>query len=141
MTVPSTTRGVLARARNSFTASIRRGTIVGAVGLAGLAVSAPAAIAGKSQTIDTKGGHVEYHDDTEGLLVRDDRRDGYSVSAELALVDGLPLFDVVDGDGANNTPNFDRYPLPERTNVLVRMCYLQGQWKIVSCSKWQRAQA
>jgi hypothetical protein len=133
MTVPSTAYRVAAVAR--------RVALVGAVGLTGLAVGAPAASAGKSQTIDTKGGHVEYHDDTEGLLVRDDRRDGYSVSAELALAEGLPLFDVVDGDGANNTPNFDRYPLPEGTNVLVRMCYLQRQWEIVRCSKWQRAQA
>ena len=133
MTVPSTAYRVAAVAR--------RVALVGAVGLTGLAVGAPAASAGKSQTIDTKGGHVEFHDDGEGLLARDDRRDGYSVSAELAFPEGLPLFDVVDGDGANNIPNFKRYPLREGTNVLVRMCYLQGQWKIVSCSNWQRAQA
>jgi hypothetical protein len=127
--------------RNPFAATARRVALAGALGLTGVAVGAPAALAGKSQTIDTKGGHVEFHDDGEGLLARDDRRDGYSVSAELAFPEGLPLFDVVDGDGANNIPNFKRYPLREGTNVLVRMCYLQGQWKIVSCSNWQRAQA
>ncbi len=42
MTVPNTTPGVLTRARNSVAASVRRVTIVGAVGLAGLAVGAPA---------------------------------------------------------------------------------------------------
>jgi hypothetical protein len=119
----------------------RRLAVAGAVGLTGLAVSAPTALAGKSQTIDTKGGHVEFQHTGERLLARDDRRDGYSVSAELALAEGLPLDSVVDGDGANSTPNSKRFPLREGTNVLVRMCYLQRQWEIVRCSGWQRAQA
>ncbi len=139
MMIPSTTP--LTRARNSVAAIARRLAVAGAVGLAGLAVGAPAALAGKSQTIDTKGGHIEFRDRGEVLLARDDRRDGYSVMAELSLVDGLPLYSVVDGDGANSIPNLGRYPLPERTNVLVRMCYLQNQWTIVKCSRWQRAQA
>lgn len=141
MTVPSTTPGVLTRTRNSVAASVRRVTVVGAVGLAALAVGAPAASAGKSQTIDTKGGHLEFRDRGEVLLARDDRRDGYSVSAELSLEEQLPLVDVVDGDGANGSPNSTRYPLDEGTNVWVRMCYLQDQWHIVDCSGWQRAEA
>ena len=141
MTVPSSTPGVLTRARNSVAAGVRRVTMVGAVGLAGLAVGAPAASAGKSQTIDTKGGYIEFRDRGEVLLAKDDRRDGYSVSAELSLEEQLPLVDVVDGDGANRSPNSKRYPLDEGTNVWVRMCYLQGQWHIVDCSNWQRAQA
>jgi hypothetical protein len=119
----------------------RRVALAGAVGLTGLGLGAPAALAGKSQTIDTKGGHVEFHHEGERLLARDDRRDGFSVMAELSLVDGLPLYSVVDGDGANSSPNLGRYPLPERTNVLVRLCYLQNQWNIVSCSRWQPAEA
>ena len=66
------------------------------MGLAGLAAGAPAAFAGKSQTIHTKRGHVEFHHEGEGLLALDTRRDGYSLSAELASPEGLPLFDVVD---------------------------------------------
>jgi hypothetical protein len=109
--------------------------------MAALAAAAPTASAGQSQTINTKGGHVEFRDEGEGLLAKDKRRDGYSVSVELSLVDGFPLFDVIDGDGANKTPNFERYPLDEGTNVLIRMCYLQKQWEIVDCSDWQAGQA
>jgi hypothetical protein len=115
--------------------------LLGATGLTGLALATPAAMAGMSQTIDTNGGHIEFHHKGERLLARDDRRDGYSVMAELSLVEGLPLYSVVDGDGANSRPNRGRYPLPERTNVLVRLCYLQDQWHIVDCSRWQPAQA
>jgi len=138
MTVPSTTSNT---PRGRAPALARRVALAGVIGLAGLAIGAPAALAGKSQTIDTRGGHIEFHHEGERLLARDDRRDGYSVMAELSLVDGLPLYDVVDGDGANSSPNRGRYPLPEGTNVLVRMCYLQNQWNIVSCSRWQPAQA
>ena len=127
--------------RNPVTAIARCVALAGAVGLAGLAMGAPAALAGKSQTIDTKGGRVEFRDRGEVLFARDDRRDGYSVSAELSLEEQLPLVDVVDGDGANNTPNLKRYPLDKGTNVWVRMCYLQDQWHIVDCSGWQRAEA
>ena len=127
--------------RNPFAATARRVALAGALGLTGVAVGAPAALAGKSQTIDTKGGRVEFRDRGEVLFARDDRRDGYSVSAELSLEEQLPLVDVVDGDGANNTPNLKRYPLDEGTNLWVRMCYLQDQWHIVDCSGWQRAKA
>ena len=138
MTVPSTTSNT---PRGRAPALARRVALAGVIGLAGLAIGAPAALAGKSQAIDTRGGHIEFHHQGERLLARDDRRDGYSVMAELSLVDGLPLYDVVDGDGANSSPNRGRYPLPEGTNVLVRMCYLQNQWNIVNCSRWQPAQA
>ena len=127
--------------RNRVAASARGVALAGAVGLAGLAVSAPVASAGRSQTIDTNGGYVEFRDKGERLIAKDDRRDGYSVSIELSLAEQLPLYDVVDGDGANRSPNYGRYPLDEGTNVWIRMCYLQKQWEIVDCSGWQPAQA
>jgi hypothetical protein len=36
--------------------------VSGAVGLIGLALGAPAALAGTSQTIDTKGGFIKFDD-------------------------------------------------------------------------------
>ena len=95
-------------ARSRIPAIARRVALVGAIGVAGFAVGAPAALAGKSQTIDTKGGYIEFRDRGEVLLAKDDRRDGYSVSAELSLEEQLPLVDVVDGDGANGSPNSTR---------------------------------
>jgi hypothetical protein len=121
-------------------AVIRRAAIAAAVGLTGLALGAPNAFAGKSQTISTKGGTVKFEHRGDGLLASDERRDGYAVSAELALVEGLPLDSVEDANGALNTPVYKRSSFPEGTNLLLRMCYVKGN-KNIRCSGWQRAQA
>jgi hypothetical protein len=121
-------------------AIVRRVAIAGAVGLTGLALGAPAASAGRSQSIDTKGGYVRFEHRGDGLLARDDRRDGYSVSAEVALLEGIPIDAVEDADGALNMPNYKRSPFDEGTELLLRLCYVKGN-KNVSCSDWQRAQA
>jgi hypothetical protein len=126
--------------QNPVAAVARRVAVASAIGLAGLAVGAPAALAGRSQSIDTKGGYVRFEHRGDGLLARDDRRDGYSVSAELALLEGIPVDAVEDADGALNTPAYKPSPFPERTELLLRLCYVKGN-KNVSCSDWQRAQA
>jgi hypothetical protein len=50
---------------------------------------------------------VEFQDVGEGLFVMDELNDGYSVKAELfRRGEKLPIAGVIDGDGANNNPNF-----------------------------------
>lgn len=95
-------------------AIVRRVAIAGAVGLTGLALGAPTASAGRSQSIDTKGGYVRF--------------------------EGIPIDAVEDADGALNTPNYKRSPFDEGTELLLRLCYVKGNTN-VSCSDWQRAQA
>jgi hypothetical protein len=135
MTTPSTTPGIL-----------RRVAVSAALALTVFAVSAPAALAGKSQSIDTKGGFVSFNHVDEYLYVDDERGEGWSVVAELKLRDGaVPISRVTDGDGANGNPNRDDLSFREGTDLSLRMCYEDrlptGAAIVISCSGWQNAEA
>lgn len=124
----------------------RRVARAGALAAALVAVSAPAASAGQSQGIDTKGGYVSFNERDEILFATDERRDGYSVTADLMLRDGVvPIAVVRDGDGANGNPSTDDLSLREGKDLSLRMCYEDrlpnGSLITISCSLWQNAEA
>jgi hypothetical protein len=110
------------------------------------ALAVPTASAGQSQNIDTRGGFAAFSDTDEILRVNDDRREGYRVVAQLRLRNGaVPISEVTDRDGANGEPNSNDLELREGTKLSLRMCYEErlntGTHVIVSCSRWQNAEA
>jgi hypothetical protein len=85
---------------------------------------------------------VEFQDVGEGLFVMDELSDGYGVKAELfRRGEKLPIAGVIDGDGANNNPNFKDLSLDEGTDLSLRMCYVEELWENVPCSDRHHAEA
>jgi hypothetical protein len=120
--------------------------VFGVAAILGTGPGAPAAHAGQSQRIDTKGGTATFADADEILRVNDKRSEGYRVLAELRLRNGaVPISGVTDRDGANGEPNSNDLEIREGTKLSLRLCYERrlntGAYVIVSCSGWQNAVA
>ena len=127
MTIPTTRPGPLGR----FVAT-------GALTLAVLGFSVPAASAGRSEQIITKGGIVQFRAHGEILAATDTRADGYAVRAELYWAGGKAwIADFGFEDARERSVNLS---LPEGTDVKLRMCYI-AEGHSVRCSGLQRAEA
>ena len=138
MTIPTTTPGRLGRTRTLLAAKLRRIAATGALAVTALAISVPAASAGESQQIVTKGGIVQFRDHGEILAATDTRHDGYDVRAELYWAGGRAyIADFGFEDSAERRINLS---IREGTDVKLRMCYITDG-RPVRCSGLQRAVA
>jgi hypothetical protein len=142
MIIPSTTPGMLRRARSSSPAISRRLAITGALALALVGVSVPAASAGEDEKILVSGGEVEFDHRGEFLWAIDLRLDGYGVRAYVTWKDGVggrhkaPATDP-DPDPPGQLENLS---IPEGTTVWLKVCYTR-QSADARCSRQQRAEA
>jgi hypothetical protein len=134
MNFPTTTPGTLDRARTQ----IPRMAATGALVLALLGLSVPAASAGQSQQIVTKGGIVQFRDNGEILAATDTRADGYDVRAELYWAGGRAYVGDFGFDDAKE--RHVNLTIPEGTAVKLRMCYLDDA-RPVQCSHLQNGVA
>ena len=133
MTFPSTTPGTF-----QIAPLIRRVALGGALAVAGLGISVPAASAGQSQQIVTKGGIVQFRDHGEILAATDTTADGYDVRAELYWAGGRAyIADFGFDDAKERTVNL---AIREGTDVKLRMCYITDG-RPVHCSGMQRGVA
>jgi hypothetical protein len=143
MTIPITMPGALDRARTPTTAIVRRLAAISALALTVLAVGVPAASAGESEAIRTKGGIVTFKDRGDEITAEDTRRDGKGVQAVLAWNDATgtnhTVF-VVDATGADVLSKFKDLSIREGTRVALTMCYV-GDGGPERCSRPQRAVA
>jgi len=128
------------------TAKLPAVALAGVLALALLAVSAPTAFAGKSQSIQTNGGYVSFHHVGNRIHANDTRSEGWSVVAQIRLKNGaVPISELTDGDGANGNPNRNRLRgVAEGRDIELRMCYQDrldtGAPIIKGCSGWQDAE-
>jgi hypothetical protein len=133
MTVPTTTPGILDRVR-----SAKRIAATGSLALALLGLSVPAASAGQSQQIITKGGIVQFRDHGEILAATDTTADGLDVRAELYWAGGRAFVGDFGFDDAKES--HVNLAIREGTDVKLRMCYLDDA-RPVRCSGLQRGVA
>jgi len=123
--------------------TIRHISVIGALVLSVLAIGAPAASAGESESIRTKGGVVTFTHKDEEITAKDTRRDGLGVSAVLAWSDASgknrTVF-VTDATGADVLSKFKDLSIREGTRVALTLCYV-GEGGPERCSRPQRAEA
>ena len=124
MTIPTTTPG--------------RIVATAALALAVLGSGVPAASAGESEQIVTKGGIVQFRDHGEILAATDTRTDGYAVRAELYWAGGKAW--IADFGFEDARERHTNLSLREGTDVKLRMCYI-AEGHSVRCSGLQRAVA
>jgi hypothetical protein len=143
MTIPTTTPGTLARARTQIATVVRRIAATGALALTVFGLSVPAASAGESEQIRTKGGEIEFEDTGDILRAVDTRRDGYAVRARLSWFDPvtrtLQTSSLTDPTSAG-TWKSRQLAVPEGFTVRLRMCYIDNG-HAVKCSNEQDAVA
>ena len=121
-----------------FRSTMKQAAVAGALALPAFGLSAPAASAGKSQQIVTKGGIVQFRHHGEILAATDTRADGYNVRAELYWAGGRAyIADFGFEDGAERSSNLS---IREGTDVKLRLCYIT-HGRPVDCSRLQRAVA
>jgi hypothetical protein len=135
MNIPSTTPGMHRRAHTM----IRRLAAVSAMALTGFGLSVPAASAGESERIRTKGGILKFEADGDVLRVLDTRRDGYAVRARATWFDPtdntLQKAFLTDPNSKGRS-KAKRLPIPEGITVRLKLCYVDNTGP-VSCSKEQ----
>jgi hypothetical protein len=130
------------------TTIMRRLALLCALALAALGAGAPAASAGESEWIDTKGGKVSFDHRGEWLMALDERPgDGYRVRAYIRwpVFGGLLQRAQVTDDptiGSSGGPaSFANLGIREGTNVELVLCYAHLSGQIAQCSRPQRAEA
>jgi hypothetical protein len=140
MNIPSTTPGTHARPQTVIAARV---ATIGALAMTVLALSVPAASAGDSEGIETERGSIAFHHTGDWLWALDlQGGDGYRVRAYLKWTqDGYR-------HTADVTDNHPRRPragrnlsIPEGTEVLLKMCYIDTGGQVQKCSRWQDAKA
>jgi hypothetical protein len=132
MTIPSTTPGTL-----------RRLAATGALALTVFGLSVPAASAGESEQIRTKGGKLQFQAHGDILRAHDTRRDGYSVRARAIWFDPSDRTHHKEYVTDPNSAGVSRarpLPIPEGISVELKLCYIDNTG-IVSCSKEQEGVA
>ncbi len=127
----------------------RRIAVTGALALAALGLSAPAASAGESERIRTKGGEVRFEAHGERLVASDTNPSHpYVIRAYLDWRDSrgrrhtaqVTSFSTDDEESVNNLS------IREGTKVTLMMCYVKidgddGDLHVRRCSLGQRAVA
>jgi hypothetical protein len=135
MTIPTTTPGILARARTPILAKT---AVTGSLLVALLGLGAGTAYAGQDQQIGTKGGLVRFQANGEILAATDTTADGYSVRAELYWAGGRAFIaDFGFQDARERRVNLS---IREGTDVKLRMCYIR-EARPVHCSRLQQGVA
>jgi hypothetical protein len=147
MTIPTTTPGTLAHARDSKTRIPRRLAAIGALALTVLGLSVPVASAGENESIKTKGGRVTFEHKDEQITAWDLRPDGIGVEAHLEWTDAagdIHRKEVLDADGADipTLGSLKDLFIREGTVVKLSLCYVGLSGPIpTDCSRPQRAVA
>ena len=147
MTIPKTTPGTFAHARNSKTRIPRRIASIGALALTVLGLSVPVASAGENESIKTKGGLVTFKHKDEEITAQDLKPDGIGVEAYVEWTDAagdIHHKSVKDADGADIPTLVSTKDLfiREGTVVKLSLCYvgLSGPTP-TKCSRPRRAVA
>ena len=121
------------------TSARRRIATIGALALTVLALNVSPAAAGSDEHINTDGGSAHFYaSGTEQVFVADIRADGEGVRAQLRWKGRM--VSVNDFNGAGNGFEHQKFVIPERTNVDLRLCYTNNGHN-VRCTGWQRAEA
>jgi hypothetical protein len=119
----------------------RRIGLLAALAVAALGASAPAALAGESESIETRRGAVTFDHRTERLTAEDKLGDGLGIRAYVhwtAFTFDSEEF-VTNRRGADTV--VDRHiAVRERIKVWLTMCYTQNG-EDIACSYAQRAEA
>jgi hypothetical protein len=124
--------------------TIRRLTVLGAAAFAVVALGAPAASAGQSQSISGERGHVRFDDYGEILTAfAGPYAGGRGVRAYLTWThQGSHKVSVTALQGADGTGKERKnLTIPEGTTVWLRMCYTNLSDEDYKCSRRQRAVA
>jgi hypothetical protein len=101
-------------------------------------IAAPAALAGTDESITTARGSASFNHKDEILTANDKKKDGFGIMAFLFW--GGKSVTVVDGNGANNSPNSKDLNIREGTKVKLKLCYVDNG-VVFKCSKPQGATA
>jgi hypothetical protein len=133
---------MLRRARSSSAAISRRLALPGALALALVGLSVPAAFAGEDEKIRVSGGEVEFNHRDEFLWAIDLRLDGYGVRAYVTWKDSVGGRHKAPATDPNPDPpgQLENLSIPEGTTVWLQVCYTR-HGADANCSRHQRAEA